>query len=63
MNSQKKQSSKAGSGIKTDKYGVPLNFGNYKNGRLIAPKKGGRGGGRGGGGGGGGGPDLAAWRL
>ena len=51
MNSQKKQSSRAG--IKTDKYGVPLNYGNYKNGRLVAKKGGGgrgcgRGGGRGG---------------
>ena len=36
MNSQKKQQSK--SGIKTDKYGVPLNYGNYKNGRLVVKK-------------------------
>jgi HrpA-like RNA helicase len=35
-NSQKKQQSKAG--IKTDKYGAPLNFGNYKNGRLMVKK-------------------------
>ena len=49
MNSQKKQSSRAG--IKTDKYGVPLNYGNYKNGRLVVKKSGG---GRGGGGRGGG---------
>jgi HrpA-like RNA helicase len=46
MNSQKKQSTKR-SGIKTDKYGVPLNYGNYKNGRLIVAKKGGTGGGKG----------------
>jgi HrpA-like RNA helicase len=35
-NSQKKQQSKGG--IKTDKYGVPLNYGNYKNGRLVVKK-------------------------
>ena len=38
MNSQRKQQSSK-SGIKTDKYGVPLNYGNYKNGRLIVKKK------------------------
>lgn len=37
MNSQRKQGSK--SGIKTDKYGNPLNYGNYKNGRLVVKKK------------------------
>jgi hypothetical protein len=44
-NSQKKQQSKTG--IKTDKYGVPVNYGNYKNGRLMVKKpnnKGGEGG-------------------
>ncbi|KAL7540412.1 hypothetical protein ACHAXR_010081 [Thalassiosira sp. AJA248-18] len=39
MNSQKKQSAKQGGAIKTDKYGIPLNFGNYKNGRLVTKKK------------------------
>ena len=52
MNSQRKQQGRAG--IKTDKYGVPLNYGNYKNGRLVT-KKGGKGGGKGGKGGGKGG--------
>eukprot|EP00571_Detonula_confervacea_P005318 CAMPEP_0172332260 /NCGR_PEP_ID=MMETSP1058-20130122/62346_1 /TAXON_ID=83371 /ORGANISM="Detonula confervacea, Strain CCMP 353" /LENGTH=361 /DNA_ID=CAMNT_0013049539 /DNA_START=62 /DNA_END=1145 /DNA_ORIENTATION=- len=46
MNSQKKQSSKSSGAIKTDKYGIPLNYGNYKNGRLV--KKGGGGGAKGG---------------
>lgn len=52
MNSQKKQSSKRATGIKTDKYGVPLNYGNYKNGRLVVKKGGGGGRGKGGGRGG-----------
>ena len=61
MNSQRKQQGKAG--IKTDRYGIPLNYGNYKNGRLVNSKgkKGGKGGGKkGGGGGGGGGGELGA---
>ena len=69
MNSQRKQQSKkSSSAVRTDKNGVPLNFGNYKNGRLVANKgkggKGGKGGGgkgsRGGGGGGGGGGGNAS---
>jgi hypothetical protein len=39
MNSQRKQSSNKSGAIKTDKYGVPLNYGNYKNGRLVTKKK------------------------
>ena len=57
MNSQRKQSSKAG--IKTDKYGVPLNYGNYKNGRLVVKKGGG---GKGGGGSGKNGADKTGRR-
>jgi HrpA-like RNA helicase len=44
-NSQKKQQSKANADIKTDKYGVPVNYGNYKNGRLMVKKPSNKGGG------------------
>ena len=54
MNSQRKQQGKAG--IKTDRYGIPLNYGNYKNGRLVNSK------GKKGGKGGGGGDRMAAGR-
>lgn len=48
MNSQRKQQSKSSGAIKTDKYGVPLNYGNYKNGKLVKKKGGGGGGAKGG---------------
>ena len=33
------QSSNKSEAIKTDKYGIPLNYGNYKNGRLMTKKE------------------------